>query len=95
MQNIFTESKIETKFGKYNIRVYADIQGKESIVFYTNKLDTNVPVLVRIHSECITGDTFSSLQCDCGEQLNQSLKLINKTGNGILIYLRQEGRGII
>ncbi|MEI7720285.1 MAG: GTP cyclohydrolase II [bacterium] len=94
MKNIFTETKIATKFGNFNIRVYADVQGKETIALCTEKLDTSAPVLVRIHSECMTGDTFGSLQCDCGEQLEKSLEEINKSGNGILIYLRQEGRGI-
>lgn len=94
MKNIFTETKIATKFGSFNIRVYADVQGKETIALCTEKLDTSAPVLVRIHSECMTGDTFGSLQCDCGEQLEKSLEEINKSGNGILIYLRQEGRGI-
>ena len=94
MKSIFTETKIATKFGNFNIRVYADVQGKETIALCTEKLDTSASVLVRIHSECMTGDTFGSLQCDCGEQLEKSLEEINKSGNGILIYLRQEGRGI-
>lgn len=94
MKKLFTESKIATKFGFFNFRVYADVQGKETVILYTEKLDTSVPVLVRVHSECLTGDTFGSMQCDCGEQLEQSLKQINKSGNGVLIYLRQEGRGI-
>ncbi len=90
----FVETSLATKFGKLNIRVYADAQGKETVALYTKELDTSSPALVRIHSECITGDTFGSLHCDCGEQLNRSLEIINKNGNGILIYLRQEGRGI-
>jgi len=94
MKNIFTETKIASKFGNFNIRVYADVQGKETIALCTETLDVSAPVLVRIHSECMTGDTFGSLQCDCGEQLEKSLEEINKSGNGILIYLRQEGRGI-
>jgi len=94
MKKLFTESKIATKFGFFNFRVYADVQGKETVVLYTEKLDTSVPILVRMHSECMTGDTFGSFQCDCGEQLASSLIQINKSGNGALIYLRQEGRGI-
>jgi len=92
MKSVFTETKIATKFGNFNIRVYADVQGKETVVLYTEKIQD--PALVRIHSECMTGDTFGSLQCDCGEQLEHSLEQISKRGNGILIYLRQEGRGI-
>lgn len=94
MKSIFTETKIATRFGNFNIRVYADVQGKETIVLYTEKLDASASPLVRIHSECMTGDTFCSLQCDCRDQLEVSLERMNKNGNGILIYLRQEGRGI-
>ncbi len=94
MKNAFVETNIAIKSGNFQIRVYADVQGKETVILYTEKLDTTAVVLVRIHSECITGDTFGSLQCDCGEQLKQSLKQISKSGNGMLIYLRQEGRGI-
>lgn len=94
MKNIFTKTKIATKFGDFDIRVYADVQGKETVVLSTEKLDTSVPVLVRIHSECMTGDTFGSLQCDCGEQLDKSLEKITESKNGVLVYLRQEGRGI-
>lgn len=94
MEKLFTETKLATKFGNFNIRVYADIQGKETVVLASENLDTSIPVLVRIHSECMTGDTFGSLQCDCGEQLEQSLNQIAESKNGVFIYLRQEGRGI-
>ncbi len=94
MKNIYTESRIETKFGAFVFRVYADLQGKETIALYTEDLDVAKPVLVRIHSECMTGDTFGSQQCDCGEQLVRALEEIHKSNNGVLIYLRQEGRGI-
>lgn len=93
-KNIFTETELETKFGDFIIRVYADIFGKETIVLRTKKLNVAEPVLVRVHSECITGDTFGSLRCDCGEQLQRSIGLIQESGNGVLVYLRQEGRGI-
>lgn len=94
MAQNFVETSLATKFGTLNIRVYADVQGKETVALCTEKLDPSTPPLVRIHSECITGDTFGSLHCDCGEQLERSLKQIVEHGNGILIYLRQEGRGI-
>jgi len=93
-KNIFTETELETKFGSFLIRVYADAFGKETIVLRTKNFNTALPVLVRVHSECITGDTFGSLRCDCGEQLQRSIELIEESGNGALIYLRQEGRGI-
>ncbi|MBN1914274.1 MAG: GTP cyclohydrolase II [Parachlamydiales bacterium] len=91
-QQKYAETKITTKFGEFNIRVYENDQNQETIVLWTNGIDKSLPVLVRVHSECITGDLFGSLHCDCGKQLTTSLKLI-KDG-GIFIYLRQEGRGI-
>lgn len=90
----FSESLIQTKFGKFNFRVYAESHGKETVVVYTENLNPNESVLTRVHSECMTGDVFHSLQCDCGEQLDAALQEIQKKGNGCLIYLRQEGRGI-
>jgi GTP cyclohydrolase II len=93
MKNNFVENKLQTKQGKYILRVYADSPGKETVVVYTEKLNKKKPVLVRVHSECFTGDILHSLRCDCGEQLQKSLEIIQKNG-GVLIYLRQEGRGI-
>ena len=94
MSESFVQTLLATKFGTFNIRVYADVQGKETVALCTENLDASNPPLVRIHSECMTGDTFGSLHCDCGEQLERSLEQIVAHGNGILIYLRQEGRGI-
>lgn len=93
-KKIFTETYIETKFGHFLARVYADAFGKETIVLRTKDFNPQKPVLVRIHSECITGDVFGSLRCDCGEQLHRSINMIEESKNGVLIYLRQEGRGI-
>lgn len=92
-QRDYTETKIATKFGEFNIRVYRDKPNKETVVLWTDELNTNLPVLVRVHSECMTGELVGSLQCDCGQQLLKSLQLIKKEA-GVLIYLRQEGRGI-
>lgn len=94
MKHQHVQTPLETKFGNFFIRVYSDTFGKETIVLRTEKLDPTIPAVVRIHSECITGDTFGSLRCDCGEQLHRSIELIEESGNGVLIYLRQEGRGI-
>ncbi|MCI0561919.1 MAG: GTP cyclohydrolase II [Nitrososphaera sp.] len=94
MQSRYTDSVLITRYGLWNIRVYADAPGQETIVLSIGKLDPTTVALVRIHSECITGETFGSLQCDCGEQLDRSLDQVNKSGNGMVIYLRQEGRGI-
>lgn len=92
-KNDFAETKIATKFGEFNFRAYSASQGKETVVLWTDNLDFTSPILVRVHSECLTGDIFESCRCDCGEQLAKSLQMINKEG-GVLIYLRQEGRGI-
>ncbi|MDF2940202.1 MAG: bifunctional 3,4-dihydroxy-2-butanone-4-phosphate synthase/GTP cyclohydrolase [Gammaproteobacteria bacterium] len=90
----FIETTLNTEFGTFIFRVYQDSPGKETIALYSEKLDPTQAPLVRVHSECITGDTFGSRRCDCGPQLNKALEDISKDGNGILIYLRQEGRGI-
>lgn len=89
----FIDSQHVTKYGVFNLRVYADCHQKETLVLFTKNLDTSKPILVRVHSECITGDMLKSMHCDCGYQFETSLKTIHNEG-GVLIYLRQEGRGI-
>lgn len=93
LEQAFVETTLSTEFAKFKIRVYENTSGKEPFVLWTQNLDATQSVLVRVHSECITGDMLKSLHCDCGEQLTQSLQLIGEKG-GVLIYLRQEGRGI-
>jgi 3,4-dihydroxy 2-butanone 4-phosphate synthase/GTP cyclohydrolase II len=86
-------SILPTKYGKFRLIVYKSvIDNKEHIALIKGEIKDTV--LLRIHSQCITGDTFLSLKCDCGEQLHQSMKLINKNGSGVILYLNQEGRGI-
>ncbi|MCB9092745.1 MAG: GTP cyclohydrolase II [Halobacteriovoraceae bacterium] len=94
-ENDYVETEMITKFGDFFIRVYKalDSNSKETFVLWKGSFSDANPPLVRVHSECITGDLMGSLKCDCGKQLHKSLKLIQKEG-GILIYLRQEGRGI-
>ncbi|MCF8998517.1 GTP cyclohydrolase II [Acinetobacter nectaris] len=89
-------SKLPTAFGDFNISVFQDPETKEEHVALSKGLDAppTAPVLVRIHSECLTGDAFASLKCDCGPQLKATQELINEAGQGIILYLRQEGRGI-
>lgn len=89
-------SKLPTAFGDFKITVFQDPQTGEEHVALSKGLDTptDEPVLVRIHSECLTGDAFASLKCDCGPQLQATQKLINEAGQGVILYLRQEGRGI-
>ena len=89
-------SQLPTAFGDFKITVFQDTQTGEEHVALSKGLESapNSPVLVRIHSECLTGDAFASLKCDCGPQLQATQKLINEAGQGVILYLRQEGRGI-
>jgi 3,4-dihydroxy 2-butanone 4-phosphate synthase/GTP cyclohydrolase II len=81
--------------GDFRAIVYAnDIDHVDHIALVKGEIDGDVPVLVRVHSECLTGDAFGSLRCDCGEQLEAALKMIDEVGMGVLLYMRQEGRGI-
>jgi 3,4-dihydroxy 2-butanone 4-phosphate synthase/GTP cyclohydrolase II len=81
--------------GEYRAVVYTnEIDHIDHIALVKGEIDSSVPVLARVHSECLTGDAFGSLRCDCGEQLQSALKMINEAGVGILLYMRQEGRGI-
>jgi 3,4-dihydroxy 2-butanone 4-phosphate synthase / GTP cyclohydrolase II len=89
------DAKLPSKFGSFIIILYKSIvDDKEHLALVKGKIDINKPVLVRVHSECLTGDIFGSLRCDCREQMIKSLEMIEKNGNGILLYMRQEGRGI-
>lgn len=90
-------AKLPTKFGDFRILVYRDVPtGKEHAAVLTGDLDSDggEAVLCRIHSECLTGDIFGSLRCDCGPQLHEALRRIAREGRGIVLYLRQEGRDI-
>ncbi len=89
------EAKLPTKFGEFIAMAYkSDVDPAEHIALVMGDVSSDKPVLVRVHSECATGDIFGSLRCDCGEQLAIALKNIAKEGRGVLIYMRQEGRGI-
>ena len=89
------EVVLPTKFGDFKMAAFSDeIEKKEYIAVFKGDLQGKEDVLVRLHSECLTGDVFGSKRCDCGDQLHKSLESINEKGEGLLIYLRQEGRGI-
>lgn len=89
------KAEIPTKFGVFNIVSFKEENSsKEHLVVSMGDLQSKENVLTRVHSECLTGDVFTSLKCDCGEQLEESMKLISKKKEGIIIYLKQEGRGI-
>lgn len=91
-------SRLPTIFGNFDISVFQDPETQEEHVALSkglvNSQAPSHPVLVRIHSECLTGDAFASLKCDCGPQLQATQKMIQEAEQGIILYLRQEGRGI-
>lgn len=87
--------KLPTKYGHFELIPFQEkINNLEHMALVKGTFKPNDTVLTRIHSSCATGDLFGSLKCDCGEQLIQAMKLIEKNGNGIIVYLQQEGRGI-
>jgi GTP cyclohydrolase II len=89
------DAKLPTKYGEFRIRSYVDPRdGAEHAAIYYGDMNEQAPPLVRVHSECLTGDALGSLRCDCGPQLQHALKTIQKAGRGVVLYLRQEGRGI-
>ena len=85
---------LPTKYGKFKITVFRENDRLDHAMIFTGDLTSGDPVLCRIHSECLTGDVFGSLRCDCGFQLAAALQAIHKEGRGALLYMRQEGRGI-
>jgi 3,4-dihydroxy 2-butanone 4-phosphate synthase / GTP cyclohydrolase II len=88
------EAELPTAYGNFRAVVYTNLlDDKEHIALVKGDVDGS-PTLVRVHSECLTGDAFGSLRCDCGPQLHAALRQINEAGKGVLLYLRQEGRGI-
>ncbi|CUS87797.1 3,4-dihydroxy 2-butanone 4-phosphate synthase / GTP cyclohydrolase II, partial [Candidatus Kryptonium thompsonii] len=90
-----TTTKLPTKYGFFELHLYESLtDGKVHVALVKGKVDDGEPVLVRVHSECLTGDVFGSFRCDCGDQLHSSMKMIEQEGRGVLLYMRQEGRGI-
>ena len=88
-------TRIPTDYGDFQLCYYSNTQDKkEHLALFMGELSNTEPVLARIHSECFTGDVLGSRRCDCGEQLDKSLSVISQAGSGVLVYLRQEGRGI-
>ncbi len=88
-------AKLPTRYGEFTIRGYINkLNGEHHVALTMGDISDNEPVLVRVHSECLTGDAFGSLRCDCGEQLDAAMKMIAAEGRGVLLYMRQEGRGI-
>ena len=93
-EKIPADARLPTSHGEFRIRVFHEENGLDHVALTLGDMEGPDPVLVRVHSECLTGDAFSSLRCDCGPQLDAALQAISERGWGALIYLRQEGRGI-
>ncbi|MEJ8554720.1 bifunctional 3,4-dihydroxy-2-butanone-4-phosphate synthase/GTP cyclohydrolase II [Tepidibacter sp. Z1-5] len=90
-----TKANLPTKYGNFEMVGYINkLNGEHHIALVKGNVDDKEPVLVRVHSECLTGDAFGSLRCDCGDQYAEAMKKIEKEGRGVLLYMRQEGRGI-
>ena len=89
------KTKLPTEMAVFELHAYrAEVDGSEYLAMTLGDISSDEPVLVRVHSQCLTGDTLGSLRCDCGEQLKESLRLIVAAGKGVLLYVPQEGRGI-
>ena len=89
------EAKLPTEWGDFQIAGYRSlISAEEFVVLYKGEMRPDVPTLVRIHSQCLTGDVFGSKKCDCGEQLHRTMQMIDEEGRGAIVYQQQEGRGI-
>ena len=90
-----TEAELPTKYGNFVAHGYIDkVTGDHHIALVKGDISGEEPVLCRVHSECLTGDAFGSLRCDCGEQLQEAMRRIEEKGRGVILYLKQEGRGI-
>ena len=88
-------ARIPTAYGEFNLCLYTNNQdSKEHMAAVLGNVKAQENVLARVHSECFTGDVFGSQRCDCGDQMHRSLAMISQEGRGVLVYLRQEGRGI-
>ena len=88
------QAGLPTRYGTFEMFVFGTPDHKEHVALTLGAIDDGGPVLVRAHSECLTGNVFGSSRCDCGEQLDESLRLLQEQGCGVLLYLPQEGRGI-
>jgi len=88
-------AKLPTEFGIFELVGFDnDIDDKEHVALVKGDINPDEPVLVRVHSECLTGDMFHSVRCDCGDQLHRAMEMIEEEGKGVIVYMRQEGRGI-
>ncbi len=90
-----TTTPLPTQFGDFQAVAFRNVLNEQiHVCLVKGDIEKDIPTLVRVHSQCLTGDVFGSFRCDCGEQLSHSLEMIEKEGRGVLLYLYQEGRGI-
>jgi len=88
-------ASLPTEWGEFQIAAYRSLTTNEEFVaLFKGEMNRDVPTLVRIHSQCLTGDVFGSIKCDCGQQLHQTMRMIEQEGRGAIVYQQQEGRGI-
>jgi 3,4-dihydroxy 2-butanone 4-phosphate synthase/GTP cyclohydrolase II len=88
-------ANLPTEWGDFQIAGYRSlVSDEEFVVLFKGEMRREIPTLVRIHSQCLTGDVFGSIKCDCGEQLHQTMRMIQEEGRGAIVYQQQEGRGI-
>ncbi|CAK8723332.1 bifunctional 3,4-dihydroxy-2-butanone-4-phosphate synthase/GTP cyclohydrolase II [Candidatus Electrothrix laxa] len=89
------ETRLPTLAGEFRVIAYTnDVDAFEHVALVKGEINPDEPVMVRVHSECLTGDVFGSSRCDCGAQLQAAMKMVNQEGSGVILYMRQEGRGI-
>lgn len=92
---LISKARIPTEFGEFSLYLYRNtLDEEEHLAFVFGEVAAHKDVLVRVHSECFTGEVLGSRRCDCGEQLRRALRLVAECGEGVVVYLRQEGRGI-
>ncbi|MBD3387159.1 bifunctional 3,4-dihydroxy-2-butanone-4-phosphate synthase/GTP cyclohydrolase II [candidate division KSB1 bacterium] len=92
---LYATSKLPTKYGEFNLYVYkSDVDTQYHVALVKGNINGDQPSLIRVHSECLTGDVFGSLRCDCGDQMHKALEMIGQAKQGVFLYMRQEGRGI-
>jgi 3,4-dihydroxy 2-butanone 4-phosphate synthase/GTP cyclohydrolase II len=89
------DASLPSRYGDFRIHAFESlIDGRHDVALVMGQIDPDDEVMVRVHSQCLTGDIFASSRCDCGDQLHTALEMISRQGKGVLLYLRQEGRGI-
>ncbi|MCB1214877.1 MAG: bifunctional 3,4-dihydroxy-2-butanone-4-phosphate synthase/GTP cyclohydrolase II [Deltaproteobacteria bacterium] len=93
--SLTSEAELPTEYGDFKIKVFDNVvDDQHHVALVKGEINPDEPTLVRVHSECLTGDSFASLRCDCGPQLHRAMEMVQEAGKGVILYIRQEGRGI-